>query len=61
MKCNICGRDTAQVRQCEIKTALITGKAHVDCGDRGHAQYRPLTSEELKQIKMELESGGETA
>lgn len=59
MKCHICGSDTAQVRPCEIETALITGRAHVDCG--GHAQYRYLTLEEVKQIKAELGSGGKTA
>ena len=51
MKCHICGADKAQVRSCEIETALITGRAHVDCG--GHAQYRSLTLEELKIIKSE--------
>lgn len=53
IKCHICGSDTAQVRQCEIEKALITGRAHVDCG--GHAQYRPLTSAEVKQINADLE------
>ena len=54
MKCHICGSDTAQVRLCEIETAMITERAHVDCG--GHAQYRSLTQEEVKQIKAELGS-----
>lgn len=40
MKCNICGAQDAVIRCSELKTALITGRAHVDCF--GHSEYRPI-------------------
>jgi hypothetical protein len=40
MYCHICGAQDAVIRFEELKTALITGKAHVDCN--GHSQYRPI-------------------
>jgi hypothetical protein len=43
----MCGSDSARLRDGEISTALITHRGHVDCG--GHAEYRPLTPEELAE------------
>lgn len=40
MKCNICGAQDAAIRCSELKMALITGRAHVDCF--GHSEYRPI-------------------
>ena len=47
MKCNICSRTDAVIRTCELKTARITNKAHVDC--QGHSQYRPVSLDELNE------------
>lgn len=45
MKCRICGRQDARIRLCELKTARITKRAHVDCN--GHSEYRSLTVAEI--------------
>lgn len=49
MNCQICGREDAYIRKTEIPTALITHRAHVDCGG-GHSQYRWLSLEEIISI-----------
>lgn len=41
MNCRICGRQDARIRLCELKTARITKRAHVDCN--GHSEYRSVT------------------
>jgi ribosomal protein S14 len=46
MKCNICGRITASIR--DIDTARITGKAHIDCN--GHSEYRHVSKEEIEEV-----------
>lgn len=46
MKCNICGGDSASVRNIEIPMARITLRAHVDCG--GHSEYRYVTREDVE-------------
>jgi len=45
MYCRICGRQDARVRLCELKTARITKRAHVDC--HGHSEYRSVTVAEV--------------
>ena len=50
-RCGICGRDDAKVRETEIATARITGRAHVDC--RGHSEYRPVTKDEIDEAEEE--------
>ena len=47
MHCNICGSDDAHVRFCEIETALITGRAHIDC--RGHSEYRHVDNTQISE------------
>lgn len=49
MKCQFCGRTDARIRESEIPTARITGRAHIDCF--GHSQYRNLSVEEWREIK----------
>ncbi len=46
MYCTICGKHDARIRLSELKTAMITGKAHVDCN--GHAVYRSVTKQEVE-------------
>jgi hypothetical protein len=48
IRCEICGRMTAKVRDCEVRTAYITGRAHVDCV--GHSQYRSVRRYELPPL-----------
>jgi hypothetical protein len=47
--CQFCGRKDAVIREEELETAAITGRAHVDC--EGHAQYRALTHSELLSVR----------
>lgn len=46
MKCRICGREGALVRECEIQVARITLRAHVDC--EGHSEYRHVSSDDVE-------------
>jgi len=50
IRCGICGRMTARVREIEVGMARITGKAHVDCN--GHSQYRHVSKDELPNIPL---------
>jgi len=45
MNCRICGRQDARIRLCELNTARITKRAHVDC--HGHSEYRSVTAAEV--------------
>ena len=45
MNCRICGRQDARIRLCELNTARITRRAHVDC--HGHSEYRSVTAAEV--------------
>jgi hypothetical protein len=45
MNCRICGKQDARIRLCELKTARITKRAHVDCS--GHSEYRSVTAAEV--------------
>jgi len=47
MKCTVCGRDDAMIRECEIETARITHRAHVDCV--GHSEYRWVSDAEIAE------------
>ena len=57
MKCGICGSNDAQIRLCEIETARITRRAHVDCW--GHSEYRAVTLKEIEESAAALRDGGE--
>ena len=48
LKCLICGQVKGVVREEEIPTARITGRAHVDCD--GHSHYRCLNTQEIKEL-----------
>jgi len=37
----------ALVRECEIETAKITRRAHVDCG--GHGEYRAVSHKDIEE------------
>ena len=50
MKCDICGRMTAHIRECELKVARITHRAHVDC--EGHAEYRFVSYREIEESEL---------
>jgi len=45
MNCRICGKQDARIRLCELKTARIARRAHIDCN--GHSEYRPVTVAEV--------------
>ena len=45
MNCRICGRQDARIRLCELNTARITKRAHVDC--HGHSEYRSVAAAEV--------------
>lgn len=45
MNCRICGRQDARIRLCELNTARITKRAHVDC--HGHSEYRSVTAADV--------------
>ncbi len=45
MNCRICGRQDARIRLCELNTARITKRAHVDC--YGHSEYRSVAAAEV--------------
>lgn len=47
MNCRICGRQDARIRLCELNTARITRRAHVDC--HGHSEYRSVTAAEVDE------------
>ena len=47
MNCRICGRQDARIRLCELNTARITKRAHVDC--HGHSEYRSVTVAEVDE------------
>jgi len=49
MKCNICGMEGALVRECELDTAKITHRAHVQCN--GHAEYRHVADEDIEEAR----------
>ena len=49
IKCHLCGEDTAKVRDCEIETAKITLRSHVDCSN-GHSQYRRVSRKEIDNM-----------
>ena len=51
MHCRICGRQDAKIRICELKTARLTHRAHVDC--RGHGEYRSVTIGEVESAISE--------
>ena len=49
LRCWICGEQTGKIRDCEVETAKITRRAHVDCC--GHTQYRVISASELPPDK----------
>jgi len=57
MKCYICGSEGAYVRACELETAKITNMAHVDCGVRGHGEYRAVSHKDIEESERYYSGG----
>ena len=55
MKCFICGRTTALIRESELEMAKITGKAHIDC--QGHAEYGHVSSRAIAESEEVYKTG----
>ncbi len=47
MNCLICGKPYALIRETELSTARISGRAHVDCN--GHSKYMAVMPSEIEQ------------
>ena len=50
VKCYICGREDAHIREIELPTARITLRAHVDC--EGHNQYRRVSRVDVARAQQ---------